>query len=284
MRNGRDRGFDLGGVRQFKVRAGRWNLNVAACGDQGRAVLLLPGLGGSWVWWLPHMRELAERHRVFAVDLPGAGDSSAFGRFPTPSEIFDATAGVVERLELNDCLGVGHSLGGYALLQYLLQGGEGIARCMVLAPGGVVPMPVSRWRIGLLHLIAPFSPATPLYRKLITLQYSHLMAEVGDDIDRLVRWDTRRAVNRWSLAYQLFNSRRLALLSDLPRDPAVEGLEKRVQIVWGARDKVFPADCARRLSKMLGGAPRAIYPGADHWPHYDQAERFRADLLEFAAR
>ncbi|WP_206311670.1 alpha/beta fold hydrolase [Streptomyces sp. DASNCL29] len=45
-------------------------------GGKGAPVVLLHGWPQTWYGWWPIMPKLAEHHTVYAVDLPGLGDSS----------------------------------------------------------------------------------------------------------------------------------------------------------------------------------------------------------------
>src|SRR5262249_5776173 len=42
---------------------------------QGPPVILIHGLSGCWQNWLENIPQLARRHRVIALDLPGFGES-----------------------------------------------------------------------------------------------------------------------------------------------------------------------------------------------------------------
>ncbi|MGW5385141.1 alpha/beta fold hydrolase [Nocardia sp. NPDC003963] len=45
-------------------------------GGSGTPVVLIHGWPQTWYGWWPIMPELAEHHTVYAVDLPGLGDST----------------------------------------------------------------------------------------------------------------------------------------------------------------------------------------------------------------
>ena len=46
---------------------------------QGAPLLLFHGGGGSWQHWVRNVEPLGHHHTVWAVDLPGFGDSDGFG-------------------------------------------------------------------------------------------------------------------------------------------------------------------------------------------------------------
>jgi len=78
---------------------------------QGPTVVLVPGLGGARMQWLPTARKLMGGHRVVMVDLPGHGDSP----MPDPFSLENAAAAldrVLERQKAESTIVVGHGLGG----------------------------------------------------------------------------------------------------------------------------------------------------------------------------
>ncbi|HZU79116.1 MAG TPA: alpha/beta hydrolase [Acidimicrobiales bacterium] len=111
---------------------------------RGPALLLLHGLMLTSDTWVHQFTDLADRHRVVAVDLRGHGRSvpgtagfrapgegrepdlgesvsvAAAGRgAPAMVRMADDVRAVVEALDLRDCLLVGHSMGGMVALQLL---------------------------------------------------------------------------------------------------------------------------------------------------------------------
>lgn len=55
-------------------------------------------------------------------------------------------------------------------------------------------------------------------------------------------------------------------------------------VVWGERDRVFPASQAPKLAKAFTTAEVLILPGASHPAYLDQPELFHRELLAFAKR
>lgn len=59
------------------VRANELRFHLAETGTHGPAVLLLHAFPQHWYAWRHVMADLAADHRVYAPDLPGAGQSDA---------------------------------------------------------------------------------------------------------------------------------------------------------------------------------------------------------------
>ena len=84
---------------------------AAGAFGRGPVVALVHGLGSRAGHWLPVARQLAHRHRVVLVDLPGHGASD----LPRPLTLESAAAALDQTLARESqapCVLVGHSLGG----------------------------------------------------------------------------------------------------------------------------------------------------------------------------
>ncbi|WJV44709.1 alpha/beta fold hydrolase [Streptomyces flavofungini] len=134
---------DVDGVRMHYVTGG-----------SGPPVVLLHGWPQTWYGWRPIMPELAEHHTVYAVDLPGLGDST--GR---PTGYDKATLAryvhklIAGRLGVDDARVVGHDLGAAVAFQYASQFPKDTARLAYLdlpLPGPAIDAPAYRslsWHI-----------------------------------------------------------------------------------------------------------------------------------------
>lgn len=101
---------DVDGVRMHYVKGGT-----------GTPVVLLHGWPQTWYGWWPIMPALAENHTVYAVDLPGLGDSSG-----SPSGYDKATLAryvhtLMTGLGVRDAQVVGHDFGAAVAFQYAAQ-------------------------------------------------------------------------------------------------------------------------------------------------------------------
>ncbi|MDX8029209.1 alpha/beta hydrolase [Lentzea sp. BCCO 10_0856] len=145
---------DVDGVRMHYVTGG-----------SGSPVVLLHGWPQTWYGWWPIMPALAERHTVYALDLPGLGDSTG-----TPSGYDKATLAryvhaLTKKLNLRKPAIVGHDLGAAVAFQYASQ------------------FPTDTARLGYLDLPLP-GPAIdgPTYRKLSWHIAFHAQPEVPEAV------------------------------------------------------------------------------------------------------
>ena len=104
---------------------------------QGSPVLLIHSLGASTVTWRDNIRPLAERHRVFAIDLPGHGDSDKPDiSYDAPSMV-NLIAEFVSALGLEKVALVGNSIGGGLCLLTALERPQIVSRLVLISSGGL---------------------------------------------------------------------------------------------------------------------------------------------------
>ncbi|NUP68177.1 MAG: alpha/beta fold hydrolase, partial [Nonomuraea sp.] len=102
---------EVDGVRMHYVTGGR-----------GTPVVLIHGWPQTWYGWWPIMPDLARHHTVYAVDLPGLGDSTG-----SPTGYDKATLAryvhelIADRLRIRDAAVVGHDFGAAVAFQYAAQ-------------------------------------------------------------------------------------------------------------------------------------------------------------------
>ena len=105
--------------------------------DQGSgpALVLIHGLGGNLRNFAPELvARLAQRHRVIAVDRPGAGYSTAAGAIPDLHGQAAMIAALVDALDTGPVTLVGHSLGGALSLAFVQARPDLVSALALIAP------------------------------------------------------------------------------------------------------------------------------------------------------
>lgn len=90
-------------------------------GGSGTPVVLLHGWPQTWYGWWPIMPELARHHTVYAVDLPGLGDSTGAAKSYDKATLARYVHALTQRLGLRQPSVVGHDLGAAVAFQYASQ-------------------------------------------------------------------------------------------------------------------------------------------------------------------
>jgi pimeloyl-ACP methyl ester carboxylesterase len=269
------------GHRRAYVRAG-----------SGPVLLLLHGIGNNCQTWAKVIPRLAESHTVIAPDLLGHGDSDKPRGDYSIAAYANGMRDLMSVLDIERATVVGHSLGGGIALQFAYQFPERCERLVLVGSGGLGPELSAGLRAATLPgaavvLTALAGISGPLRMGFSALdrvgQAAHLqrirdLAEAGEALLALKDRQARRAFLRTLRGVADAHGQAVTALDRIYLANAVPML-----VIWGSRDPIVPALHAEAVRTLVPTARVEVFPGAGHWPHLDDPERFCDVLLDFMA-
>jgi pimeloyl-ACP methyl ester carboxylesterase len=267
-------------------------------GGKGPPVLFIHGLGSSgYMEWRFNLEATADRHRVFAPDLPG------FGRSEKPRARYDIpyfTRFIERYMEdrgLRSAAVVGASLGGRIALELALESPRlvrklvlvnalGLGRPNVHVSYGLVTIPrLGEALMNVARDALRWAPSQTIRR--VAARYagssSDLKRTMDDDyLDNL----------RELYAAEGYHNAYLATVRSLVTPKAVFGgqhdmtmrlkeLKVPVQLIWGADDPLFPVAHAARAHSLIERSRLTVIEGAGHTPQAERPEEFNRVLHTF---
>ena len=251
---------------------------------QGAPVVLLHGLGASVVTWAYNIRPLAERYAVYAVDLPGHGDSAK------PDARYDLEEGVVflsafmKALGLEGAALIGNSMGGLLALATAERHRE-LAKALVLVDSAGLGREVA-WplRIGALPVVGPVMEYLAVRNRdrLMRLVFYHPDRIEPRSYAELLRirklaGSSRTMVRALRNGVNLLGLRpHLRLLDDVLSELPVPTL-----LIWGEEDVIIPVTLARRAAQRFPDLELTVIPDTGHWPHMEQPKEFNSRVAAF---
>jgi pimeloyl-ACP methyl ester carboxylesterase len=84
----------------------------------GNCLVLLHGFLESLNIWEDFAKELSGEFKVITVDLPGHGGTEQIGDVHTMELMADTVKAVLANLQIQECVMIGHSMGGYVTLEF----------------------------------------------------------------------------------------------------------------------------------------------------------------------
>ena len=275
--------YEIGHVETPRARVS----TLLAGKDSSPPLLLIHGLGATKASWLTVIPQLAKRHRVIAIDLPGFGESSK------PIGRYDAAWFSDHVLDLLDVLGhervrvAGNSMGGRVAMEMGMRHPERVQGIACLCPAGAF---THRPLLNLVKVLRPelaFLP-TPLPRARLISGLAELFADpncIHPDwydaaIDDFIKtWRSPRA--RIAFFAALRN-----IYLDEPEGES--GLWARLALmrppafyVYGRHDVLITSRFGKKVSKHLPGATVEVWDDCGHVPQIEHPDRTADRLLEF---
>jgi pimeloyl-ACP methyl ester carboxylesterase len=84
----------------------------------GKSLVFLHGFTESADIWDDFMHALSNDYQSVAIDLPGHGRSAVYGELHTMEFMAEAVKAVLDYLKVNECILIGHSMGGYVTMAF----------------------------------------------------------------------------------------------------------------------------------------------------------------------
>ncbi len=269
-------------VRHEHIVVDGMDIHYAAAGE-GHPIVFLHGLGASGITWEENVGPLSERFAVYAPDIPGHGDSVKIGVNYTTEAGTSLTLGFLDAIGAESAALAGSSMGGLIALLTALQYPERVSHLVLINTAGFGREVAGYLRVMSLPFLGELleGPTHRSAKAMMRLVFGPRKAYPEALFEELVRTRSlpggRDAVlSSLRQGVDIFGvKRRYRLLSRL------QELQMPLMIVWGALDPVFPPQHAYSAAEAVPDARFLFFPGAGHWPHMEEAERFNAEVTAF---
>jgi pimeloyl-ACP methyl ester carboxylesterase len=278
-------------------------LDVAPAGRaNGRTALLLHGKNFCAATWEQTITALSEAgYRVIAPDQVGFCKSSKPGGYQYAlAGLAHNTRGLLESLEIESTVVVGHSMGGMLAMRYALMYPEAVEHLALVGPIGL-----EDWKA----MGVPFQPVEQVYASELRTTYDSIRAYqtsvyyAGEWRSEFERWARMQAgmyagpgreVVAWhqALTYDMLMWQPVVYGLPALRIPTTlfVGVHDRTALGRGAAPPEVQARLGdyralgRRTADVIPGAVLVEYEDLGHSPHIQDPERFHRDLLNALSR
>ncbi len=248
-------------------------IRYARRGSGPQNVILIHGFGGDLDNWLFNIDALAEGATVYALDLPGHGQSGKTLADPTPAGLAKTLLAFAAALGIEQPHLVGHSLGGAIAIEAARQGGGKVRSLTLISPAGLGPEINNDYIQGFVGA-ASRRDLKPVVENLFA-DPGKVTRQLVDDLLKYKRLDGVDAALAALAAGSFKEGRQQAVLTD-----ALGKLGVPVLVVWGKEDKIIPAAHAGNAK----GAKVEVIEGAGHMVQMEAAAKVNALIKEHLAK
>jgi len=284
--------FDPRSPRVHRVNADGLSSFYLESGVRGKPpVVLIHGLGATSASFLPTQWDLARDHHVFAVDLPGFGETDKPLRPLDPEYFARWLRAWMDAVGLRRAHLVGNSMGGRVALEAALTTPDRVDRLVLLAPS----LAWRRYRFAawLVRLLRPEIAALPLrvvhgivlgvLRAMFARPERVADAAMNAAADEFVRVF---ATPRGRIAF--FHAAREIYLEDphgtrgfWDRLPA---LSRPAYFIFGDKDRLVPRAFLRHVREALPHTEWEVFHDCGHVPQFEFPEQTNARIRAFFAK
>ncbi len=272
-------------------------LNVVDWGGHGAPLLFVHGYGHNAHLWDALVSDLVDRYRVLALDNRGHGgsDSDPEFRYHNAAVARDVEA-VIDHLQLEKVVLVGHSQGGHACLRFAGRHPERMSRLVLADAGPDIPAAGTGAPPNSLRLLAPTFESVAAYGAILGEIYPLLAAgdraalalhslRPTDDGGFAPKLDSRflRRESKRSAGTRVKFDRQAWVEKENARIwHYLERISCPTLVVHGEHSPLLAASTVHRMvENVLADGDAVAIPDAGHTLMLDNPAAFRAALLAF---
>jgi pimeloyl-ACP methyl ester carboxylesterase len=257
------------------------NIHVSAVGN-GIPVVLIHGFMGMAYDWRFNVKELGKHFSVFALDLPGFGDSDKPLDFDYTSNGYaEFMAYFLDAYRIERAVLIGNSMGGQIALMACFKWPKRVAGLVLIDSGGyphsVVFLP---FRLLKTPVIGEISMA------LINRTIIKTMLRKGIYFDG--SFATDEVINNYYGVYSTVNAKKLPpiIIRRIMKDEAyvssrLNKIKCPTLIIWGAEDKVISPSRAEMFRNDISDSSVVMIPKAGHMPQVEKAKPVNKAIIDF---
>ncbi len=255
---------------------------------QGRPLVLLHGVTLQWWVWGAQFNTLSDRFRVLAWDMRGHGRSTVGSEGITLEAVADDLARVLEDLDLQDAIVVGHSMGGMALGRFCARHED----LMVERCGGLMFLDTSAAPLALPALLEGSTRAQEVLRRVAYAGTSRPRMRYAWPDTNTSLLMVRTAFGHEPSAAAVEEVR--GMLAEMDHDNLVAAgraivdhdvrkdlahVKVPAMVVVGGSDLLTPPGQSKILAAAIPGSVLHVLPGVGHQTMQEAPERF-AELVD----
>lgn len=275
-------------IRFVEVGLRGRNINVGIVGE-GAPVVLIHGINIGWGQWYPNVAELAKKHTVYLLDLPGAGSSYfiAYSEADLIQDFVQPVEQVLSLLGLDAPAVVGHSFGAWIVCMVAARGRVRLGTAVIVSPLGFsLSVPPSFYPVTLSPIVSLLSRTVlrPNKENLNVIVRSMLSPGAVLD-DSFLDYYANSIASHGVTAHPFWFINRLCAPLRM-RDELFLGfqlahLPKRTLVILGAQDPLLNVAVVEHDARVVGRASTIVYPQVGHVPALETPVQFNKDVIDF---
>ena len=266
-------------ARQVELASQRVLSYREACeASDALPLVLLHGIGSGAASWVQQFEALSASRRVLAWDAPGYGESTAFpAASPAATDYANVLYEWLEKLGIERCVLVGHSLGAIIAGSFAAMHPQRVAGLLLLSPAGgygaasaEVRETKRDQRLAMLNELGPQGLAEKRSANMLS-------AHASDEARAWVRWNMSRVI-----PHGYAQATHLLANADLAGDLAhLKGrYNGRLHIAVGADDTIATPAACERLA-LAADTQLQVVPRAGHAGYIEASAAYTAIIDTF---
>lgn len=269
---GESRYVTVDGIKAHYIVAGK-----------GPPLLLLHGLGASTVTWRDNVGPLSQHFRVYALDLPGHGNSDKLSIEYDSTRIVRLLVLTIKALGIEELAIIGNSVGGALALMIALRHPDLVSK-LVLVNSAALGREITFYlRLVSIPFLGKMLEGSGLNgTRLMLKKIFHDPRFVTQDlIDELSR--SRSSPGAKDAVVKVIRNtvNVMGVRQDYVLADELQSLGLPLLVIWGREDRILPVSHAYRASEEAPTASVHVFDHCGHWPQMEKANAFNCLVSDF---
>lgn len=240
----------------------------------GPNVILLHGLADDWSVWEQTIPALQSKHRVWAIDQIGFGQSDKPFINYRVSVFVEFLHAFITKQGIAKATLVGNSLGGWVAAAYAHAHPDRVEKLVLVCAAGYWPTGIRELRREELMQISVSSPSA--YRKTMKWMFHDDSLVTDEAVAQAYASQLKR--NDGYTINQFIES---VLRREDRLDALLPAIKTPTLILWARKDEVTPLAIGHAFAKALPNAQTTIIERCGHMPQLECAGKTNEALLKF---
>lgn len=258
---------------------------------EGRNIVLVHGGGDSQTEYNPLINDLKKEYSLITFDLPGHGLSDPL---PNPQDYtmdkFSEIIGqIVEKLNIEDFIIVGHSFGGDAVARYVLANPKKVKGMILIASGGFITAEELKLREQIKYLTdeqaikAVFGYQDP-NASFTRNDIRQSIAGFFHSPDKISNATVERffVMAHYEPNKGAYNQMQINYFRHHKDLSGLNTLQTPTLLLWGAKDKLVPVSIAQgKFNKQIPNSILVILDDVGHLPIDEASKKSSNSIVDF---
>lgn len=267
-------------LQSHQVEIGKYTINYVVAG-KGQPLLLIHGANIGWPQWYKNIQALAENFKVYAIDLPGAGDSTKlkFSNAHFEKDFLDIVDQFIDLQNWQQVDVVGSSFGGWIAMGLAARNKPQIRKVVLTNPIGFIDYIPPKYRPIAITPMAKMMTKTVLKPVRGNDKLEGFMREVFGDkylplAPEFVDYFFELSKTSHNALFISRLTRLKGMAKGLFQPEMMRSIKKPVLVIWGQKDPLMPYERVKENFKLLKTAKVHLLPNVGHMPPVEDSHKF----------
>lgn len=237
------------------------------CEGEGNPIIILHGWGANIQTVIPIFNHLKDRFQVYALDLPGFGESDEPKEVWGAKEYKDIIKKFIDKMNIKRVTLIGHSHGGRISILLASQYTKLIDKMILIDSAGLIPKRKAKYYIK----VYSFKTLKFIYKSIFFWK---------DKKENMEKFYKKFGSDDYRNSQGIMRKIMVKLVNENLR-PYLKNIEASTLLIWGRDDDQTPLYMGKIMEEEIKDSGLVVFDNAGHFSYIDQLYSFKVVIDKF---